>query len=388
MDATRKIYDRNFKEKAIKLSYERGNISQVEKELEITRSLLTRWRQEFQKFGKVSFLGKGNIRLNPEQTKIQNLEKKNKELEIKYAILKKGYKYLFQGKLETHKFIENNEKKYPIGTICKALGISEGRYYRWKKEEISETQRRVSLLKNEITSIFFDAKQRYGSTRITQELHTRGYKISSSQVSFYMRQIGLYSVRIRKYKVTTDSNHNHYVAPNVLNREFIVTEPAKAWVSDITYIQTNKGLLYLTIILDLFDRKIIGWSLSNGLTTKQTILVAWEMAVNSRKITNELIFHSDRGVQYANKSFTKVLDSYKTVRRSMSRKGNHLDNAVAESFFRSLKTELIYRTKLLTKKEMRIEIYEFIETWYNKTRRHSTLNYKTIEEFDKLNNIL
>lgn len=388
MKTPRKIYDRDFKEKVIKLSYERRNISQVEKEFEITRSLLTRWRQEFQKFGEASFQGSGNIRLSSEQKKIQNLEKRNKELEAKYTILKKGYKYLFQGKQKTYEFIQKNEKKYSISIICKALGIGDGRYYRWKKEEISETQLRVNQLKNEITIIFFNAKQRYGSIKITQELHSRGYKISSSQVSFYMRQMGLYSVKLRKYKVTTDSNHNHYVAPNILNREFTVKEPAKAWVSDITYIQTNKRRLYLTIILDLFDRKIIGWSLSNGLTTKQTIFPAWEMAIKNRKIRSQLIFHSDRGVQYANKSFTKILDSCKNVTRSMSRKGDHLDNAVAESFFRSLKTELIYRTKLLTKKEMRIEIYEFIENWYNKERRHSSLNYKTIEEFDKLHNII
>lgn len=201
-----------------------------------------------------------------------------------------------------------------------------------------------------------------------------------------MKQLGLYSKLSKKFKVTTNSKHNHFVVPNILKREFTVKEPSKAWVSDITYIQTKDGFLYLTIILDLFDRKIIGWSLSNGLSTKQTTLTAWKMALKNRKITNELIFHSDRGIQYANKSFTNMLDSFKTVTRSMSRKGDCWDNAVAESFFKSLKTELIYGNKLITKEQMELEIFEYIEIWYNKKRRHSALNYKTIEEFNKLTN--
>jgi putative transposase len=164
-----------------------------------------------------------------------------------------------------------------------------------------------------------------------------------------------------------------------------VKEPSKAWVSDITYIQTKDGFLYLTFALNLFDRKIIGWSLSNGLCTKKTTLSAWKMALKNRKITNEL-FHPDRGIQYANKSFTNMLDSFKTVTRSMSRKGDCGDNSVAESFFKSLKIELIYGNKLITKEEMELEIFEYIETWYNKKRRNSALNYKTIEEINKLTN--
>ena len=199
--------------------------------------------------------------------------------------------------------------------------------------------------------------------------------------------VGRHRKAKRKFKATTDSIHNHYVSPNVLNREFTVTEPAKAWVSDITYIQTIKGFIYLTIVMDLFDRKIIGWSLSNGMSTKQTTLPAWEMAVKNRKISNDLIFHSDKGVQYANKLFTNTLDSYKCVRRSMSRKGNHNDNAVSESFFHSFKAELIDGNKLLPRKQMKVEVYEYIENWYNKKRRHSFLDYKTIEEFDKINNL-
>ncbi|WP_223255465.1 IS3 family transposase [Flavobacterium sp. LM4] len=386
MKENRKTYDRNFKEKAVQLSYERDNISQLAKELGITAPLLYKWRQDYQEFGTGSFPGKGNLKLSPEQEKIHELEKKLKEAELERDNLKKGNKHLFQGRSMIYLFIKDHEKIYSIEKMCKVLAVSNSSYYKWKKQIVSERQKRVILIKEAITSIYFNTKQRYGSPRITLELQNIGYQISRITVAKYMKQLGLYSKLSKKFKVTTNSKHNHFVVPNILKREFTVKEPSKAWVSDITYIQTKDGFLYLTIILDLFDRKIIGWSLSNGLSTKQTTLTAWKMALKNRKITNELIFHSDRGIQYANKSFTNMLDSFKTVTRSMSRKGDCWDNAVAESFFKSLKTELIYGNKLITKEQMELEIFEYIEIWYNKKRRHSALNYKTIEEFNKLTN--
>jgi len=176
------------------------------------------------------------------------------------------------------------------------------------------------------------------------------------------------------------------VVENVLNRNFIAEKPAQVWVSDITYIQTREGFLYLTTVMDLYDRKIIGWSLSETMSAEETSLAAWKMAVKNRKIADGLIFHSDRDVQYASKKFANTVGFY-GVTRSMSRKGNCWDNAVAKSFFKSLKTELIYGNKLITKEKMKLEIFEYIEVWYNKKRRHSSLNYKTIEEFNKQNRI-
>ena len=172
-----------------------------------------------------------------------------------------------------------------------------------------------------------------------------------------MKALGLESKLSRKFKVTTNSNQNYLTVENILNREFIVNKPSKAWVSDITYIQTKEGFLYLTTIMDLYDRKIIGWSLSDGMSTEQTSLGAWKMAVKNRNIEQGLIFHSDRGVQYSRKKFVNVIDSYKKISRSMSRKGNCWDNAVAESFFKSIKTELIYGNKLIYKEQMKMEIF-------------------------------
>ena len=281
-----------------------------------------------------------------------------------------------------YSFIKNNEKLFPIEKMCKVLQVSNGSYYRWKKQIITARQQRKIAIKEQITLIYFESKQRYGSPRITLELQSFGYKISRITVAKYMKQLGLRSKLSKKFKVTTNSNHNYLIVENILNREFIVKMPSKVWVSDITYIQTKEGFIYLTTIMDLYDRKIIGWSLSDGMSTDETTLGAWNMAIKNRKIEEDLIFHSDRGVQYASKKFVNVLDSYKKITRSMSRKGNCWDNAVAESFFKSLKTELIYGNKLITKEQMKLEIFEYIEIWYNRKRRHSALNYATIEEFN------
>ena len=279
-------------------------------------------------------------------------------------------------------FIQKNEKLFPIEKMYRVLEISTGSFYRWKRVSITIAQKRIITLKEQIKKVYFESKQRYGSPRITKELQSLGCQISRITVAKYMKALGLKSKLSRKFKVTTNSKHNYLTVENILNREFVVDKPSKAWVSDITYIQTKEGFLYLTTIMDLYDRKIIGWSLSDGMSTEQTSLGAWKMAIKNRNIEQGLIFHSDRGVQYASKKFVNVLKSYKKITRSMSRKGNCWDNAVAESFFKSLKTELIYGNKLISKEQMKIQVFEYIEIWYNRKRRHSALNYKTIEEFN------
>ncbi|CCG52122.1 Transposase IS3 family [Flavobacterium indicum GPTSA100-9 = DSM 17447] len=285
-----------------------------------------------------------------------------------------------------YKFIKHHEYLFSIEKMCKVLEVGSSSYYKWKSKTLSKRTIRKNEIKQQITTIYFASKQRYGSPRITIELNTLGYKISRITVAKYMNELGLKSKLSKKFKVTTDSKHNYLVVENVLNRNFMVANPSKVWVSDITYIQTKEGFLYLTTIIDLYDRKMIGWSLSNTMNTEDTTLSAWKMAIKNRIVEKGLIFHSDRGVQYANKKFANTIESYGVI-RSMSRKGNCWDNAVAESFFKSLKTELIYGNKLITKKQMELEIFEYIEIWYNKKRRHSSLNYKTIEEFNNQKNI-
>ena len=192
-----------------------------------------------------------------------------------------------------YSFIKNNEKLFPIEKMCKVLKVSSGSYYRWKKQAITARQQLKIAIKEQITLIYFESKQRYGSPRITLELQSLGYKVSRITVAKYMKELGLKSKLSKKFKVTTDSKHNYLVVDNVLDRGFAVAHPSRVWVSDITYIQTKEGFLFLTTILDLYDRKMIGWSLSNGLSTKQTTMKAWKKAVNNRTIANGLLFHSD-----------------------------------------------------------------------------------------------
>ncbi len=266
--------------------------------------------------------------------------------------------------------------------MCKVLKISQSSYFRWKKCPFSVRFHKKEELKQRILTIYFDSKQRYGSPRITAELNNLGFKISRITVSKYMRELGIRSKLSKKFKITTDSKHNYLVVENILDRDLESTKPAQKWVSDITYIRTIEGFLYLTIVLDLYDRKVIGWSLYDEMSTEKTSLSAWKVALANRKIEKGLIFHSDRGVQYANNKFANMLESHHVI-RSMSRKGNCWDNAVAESFFKTLKTELIYGNKLINKQQMELEIFQYIEIFYNKKRRHSALNYKTIEEFNQ-----
>ena len=266
--------------------------------------------------------------------------------------------------------------------MCKVLKISQSSYFRWKKCPFSVRFHKKEELKQRILTIYFDSKQRYGSPRITAELNNLGFKISRITVSKYMRELGIRSKLSKKFKITTDSKHNYLVVENILDRDLESTKPAQKWVSDITYIRTIEGFLYLTIVLDLYDRKVIGWSLYDEMSTEKTSLSAWKVALANRKIEKGLIFHSDRGVQYANNKFANMLESHHVI-RSMSRKGNCWDNSVAESFFKTLKTELIYGNKLINKQQMELEIFQYIEIFYNKKRRHSALNYKTIEEFNQ-----
>ncbi|GIV35573.1 MAG: transposase [Chitinophagales bacterium] len=232
-----------------------------------------------------------------------------------------------------------------------------------------------------INTVYKESKGRYGSPKITEELRLRGLQLSRPRVARLMRSEGIKSIVHKKFRVvTTDSKHNYPVAENHLNRNFKVDAPGKVWVSDITYIGTAQGWLYLTIIMDLFDRKIIGWALSKRLTAKDTVVAAWKMALINRPLRGRLIFHSDRGVQYACCELRQQLKG-KPVIQSMSRKGDCWDNAVAENFFKILKSELVRHSRFIGHQQAQREVFEFIEIWYNRKRKHAYLGYLTPEEF-------
>ncbi len=267
--------------------------------------------------------------------------------------------------------------------MCNTLNISKSGYYNWLKSGPSKRWLDNEIILMFIHHIFEYSFESYGAPRIKTELEKYGYYISRQKVARMMKASNLFVRRTRKFKVTTDSKHKYPVAPNILNQSFDVYRKNQIWVSDITYIETKQGWLYLTVIIDLYKIKIIGWSMSNNLNTEQTIIPAWNMAIQSNNITEDLIFHSDRGSQYASQTFTNIIKSYKgMVTQSMSRKGNCWDNAVAESFFKSLKVEWIYKHKYNKRSEAELSVFQWIETWYNTRRIHSSLGNKSIQEFE------
>lgn len=274
--------------------------------------------------------------------------------------------------------------EFPVGKMCNVFKVSKSAYWRWRNYVPSRRDRENQMLLCEIRRIHQMSKASYGSPRITDELKARGFNASRPRVARLMRESGIRAVNAKKFVVMTDSKHAYPIMENKLDRVFSAEESGSVWVSDITYVKTAKGWLYLTVILDLFDRKVIGWSQSADMSAKNTTIAAWKMAVGNRVPSKKLIFHSDRGIQYACNSFAKLLNSYQGVERSMSRKGNCWDNAVAESFFKTIKVELIYRNQYSGKQEAALSIFEWIETWYNVNRRHSALGNKTIKEFELL----
>ena len=362
-----KIYDRDFKVNAVKLALEKNRF-QASKELGVATTNIYRWQAEFQKYGEDDSFCEGHFR-NPEQKRLAvlkiTLTKKLQKVERQVEIFKSARKYILQGKPMIFYFIENNLDKYSVCGMCEVLGIRETTYYRWRDKVVSPRQLQTTLIDKEIISIFYENKERYGNYKISAELQSRGFKLKPCTVTGYMKKLGLTSKLCSRRKVKSSApfitKHNPCIFPNILNRQFKADEPSQIWVSGITNLETDEGLLSLTIIMDLFDRKIIGWNLSTGATIMKTSMPAWEMAVLNRKPKKGLIFHSDRSPQYANKMFTRKLNSYKHIKRSMSRTENHLDNAVPKSFFIALKSVLASLNELPVKKEMEEKIPEYIE---------------------------
>ena len=267
--------------------------------------------------------------------------------------------------------------------MCKVLKVSRSGYYAWLNRKPSKRLNENKNLLLHIRKIYNKSRGTYGSPRITIELKKDSIKASRPRVARLMKQANIRSVVKRKFKTTTYSNHNYPVSPNLLKREFNVPQLGAVWVSDITYVRTKQGWLYLTVIIDLADRKVVGWSTSATMHASNTVIPAWRMAIKNRPINKELIFHSDRGIQYACTAFRNLILKNSLIKQSMSRKGDCWDNAVAESFFKTIKAEWIYQHKYYSKKHAAVSIFDYIETWYNTKRIHSKLNYLSPLEYAK-----
>ena len=266
--------------------------------------------------------------------------------------------------------------------MCKVLHVSRSSYYAWVNKTPSERAKENERLSIKIKEIFVNNRLVYGTRRLKKALEAQGFNVSRRRIGRLMRQCELQCKTSKKFKNTSNSNHKSPVADNLLNREFCVNVANKSYAGDITYIRTKEGWLYLAVVIDLFSRKIVGWAMSNKI---DQVLVnqALLMAIKTRKPEIGLIWHTDRGSQYASDSHKLILQKY-GIKQSMSRKGNCWDNAVSESFFHTLKTELIYTAKYTTREEAKCSIFEYIEVFYNKKRLHSANNYLSPADYESM----
>jgi len=282
-----------------------------------------------------------------------------------------------------YQFIEEHRDQYPVRLMCQVLEVARSGYYQWRKQPLSKRKMADLLLLRHIQDIFTESRETYGSYRIQAELAEQGIRCGRKRVARLMQTYQMRPKTVRRFRViTTDSNHKLPVAPNRLNQEFTADQPDKIWLTDITYIPTAEGWLYLAVVLDLYSRRIVGWPLSDSLH-RQLVIEALKMAITTRQPPPGLLHHSDRGSQYASDDYQALLTQARMV-ASMSRKGNCYDNAPVESFFATLKTELVYHQQYVTRAEARLDIFEYIEVFYNRFRRHSALGYKSPVTYEAL----
>jgi putative transposase len=270
-------------------------------------------------------------------------------------------------------FIQAEKASYPTRVLCRVLAVSCSGFYAWCRRGASARAREDAVLKVAVRAAHGASGKRYGSPRIHAELKASDHRVARKRVARLMREEGIAGQRKRRFRVTTDSRHSHPIAPNVLKRNFTAPAPNKVWVADITYIWTREGWTYLAALLDLHSRRVVGWSMDSRLD-RSLALDALRMALKTRRPEPGLVHHSDRGVQYASADYRRQLRRHGMV-CSMSRKGDCWDNAVAESFFSTLKAELVHRTDFVSRSHARAAVFEYIEGFYNRRRRHSALGY-------------
>ena len=276
-------------------------------------------------------------------------------------------------------FIADHRGIFNVGRMCALLNVSRSGFYSWLTRPESRRSVENRALEDKIRVLHAASYGIYGSPKIHRDLTDAGVRCGKNRVARIMREAGIRSRTKKKFKATTNSRHNLPVAPNLLNQKFAADAPDQTWVGDITYIRTQEGWLYVAVLLDLFNRKVVGWSTSSRLN-RQLAIDALQMALNHRTPSSGLIHHSDRGSQYASGDYQKLLSQHE-ITCSMSRKGNCYDNAVAESFFRLLKTEWVNHHRYHSRSEATHSLFYYIEIFYNRKRRHSVLDYATPQEY-------
>lgn len=280
-----------------------------------------------------------------------------------------------------YRFVRDHQRRFPVTIMCQVLGVSRSGYYAWITRPDSARRREDQTLKRRIKAIHRDSRETYGSPRVHRQLRSEGETCGRHRVSRLMREDGLKAKVRKRYKATTDSKHKLPVAPNLLQRDFAPATPNQVWASDITYVWTGEGWLYLAVTLDLFNRSVVGWSMSRRMD-RRLVMDALSMAIKRRNPAPDLIHHSDRGRQYASSDFQSLLTKNQ-MRCSMSRKGDCWDNAPVESFFGTLKQELVFHQRYRTRQQARQSLFDYIERFYNCRRLHSRLGYMSPKQYEE-----
>lgn len=280
-----------------------------------------------------------------------------------------------------YRFMEEYQGQFSIAAMARVLEVSTSGYYSWRRRKESRRSLENRKLLMEIKVIHAESGATYGSPRIYQELRARGIRCSENRVARLMRLHEVRPKRRRRYKATTGSRHSLPVAENHLNRQFAPKAPNQAWAADITYIWTREGWLYLAVVMDLFSRRIVGWSMQSRLK-RGLVTGALQMALRCRRVKSGMLCHSDRGSQYASGDY-QILLSEASITCSMSRKGDCWDNAPVESFFATLKRERVHHRRYRTREEARADIFQYLEVWYNRKRRHSSLGYLSPSDYEE-----
>ncbi|WP_390835500.1 IS3 family transposase [Tautonia plasticadhaerens] len=380
MAKTRRTFTPEFKAEAVRLVTEQSkSLAEVARELDLGEGLLRSWKQALAKRGGGAFPGKGTPPAHEEE--LRRLRAKVKRLTMERDVLKKATAFLRQGVVMRYGFVEDHRGRWPVRLMCRVLRVSPGGYYDWRGRPASgRTQQREALVAS-IKAIHGEVKSRYGSPRNHAELAARGMPCCVNTVARLMRQHGIAAKTRRRFRCTTDSNHGRPVAENVPDRRFTPGAADRAWAADITYVPTREGWLYLAAVEDLHTRRVVGWSMSERIDSRLAV-DALSMALAGRRPPAGLVAHSGRGSQYVSEHYRRALAERGAI-CSMSRRANCWDNAPMESFFASLKKELTRGEVFATRDQARAELFEYIEVFYNRTRRHSALGYKSPVDYER-----
>ncbi|MBT5371638.1 MAG: IS3 family transposase [Gammaproteobacteria bacterium] len=377
----RKKYSKEFKLDAVSLVIDQG-YTRVEaaRSLGINHSMLGRWAKEQQEEDGHAF--RGNGKLSTEQQEIKSLKADVKRLQMERGHPKKSDGILRSRNEVKYSFITQHKNAYPVSLQCRVLGVSRSSYYYYRKHVVTRPVDPFHLeMIDFVKKISEESGRSYGSRRMRKALNALGFPVSRNKARKLMKEAGVSVRQRKKYKITTNSNHKQPVFDNLLKRDFAVAQPDLAYAGDVTYIWTQEGWLYLAVVIDLFSRKVVGWSMSSRMKAG-LVCDALKMSIWRRRPKEGLIHHSDRGSQYASQDFRTLLKVH-GIKGSMSRKGDCWDNAVVESFFGSLKQERVQWENYQTRYEAQQDILEYITMWYNSDRLHSYLGYMSPNDYEQ-----